>query len=87
VTANPPGSRIPLTTAGWSRHHGPALNLPKDVFSITIHPLGLGNHMLSQKLLVYVNDDMFTESVDNHACILLSVKNTLGIRNKSDHRK
>jgi hypothetical protein len=25
--------------------------------------------------------------VDNHAHILLSIKNTLGIRNKSDHRK
>jgi hypothetical protein len=57
MVANLQESRIPPTTAGWSWQCGPALNPPK--FSIRIHPLDPGDHMLSQKLLVDIRVDPF----------------------------
>jgi hypothetical protein len=35
------------------------MNQLKDVFSVRVHPLALGDHMLSQKLLVDVSIDTF----------------------------
>ncbi len=36
---------------------GQALNLPKDIFSVRICPIGPGDHMLSEKLLVDISID------------------------------
>ena len=40
MAANPPESRIPVRTAGWSWRCGPALNPPAVVFSVMIRPFG-----------------------------------------------
>ena len=40
MAANPPESRIPPRTAGWSWRCGPALNPPAVVFSVMIRPFG-----------------------------------------------
>jgi hypothetical protein len=54
MAANPPETRIPPTTAGWFLQCRPVLNPQKDVFAVRICPSALGDHMLSQKLLVEV---------------------------------
>jgi hypothetical protein len=59
MTAILPESRIQPIVAGWSWQYGPVLNSPKYILSIRIRPLDLGDHMLSQKLLVDVDIDMF----------------------------
>jgi hypothetical protein len=53
-----PVSRIPPATAMWSRRCRQTLNQQK-VFFARIHPLDPGDHMLSQKLLVDINVNMF----------------------------
>jgi hypothetical protein len=52
MAANLLKSRIPPITAGWSLLCGPMLNIPKDVFSIRIHPLDTQDHMKTEKLWV-----------------------------------
>ncbi len=59
MAANPLEFRILPTAAEWFWRSGAALNLPKDVFSVRICPLGPGDHMLSQNLLVNVGIDPF----------------------------
>ncbi len=50
MAANAPESRIPPTTARWSGRCGPALNPLRGIFSIRLHPLGPGHHMMLQYL-------------------------------------
>jgi hypothetical protein len=47
---------------GWILRCRSAFNLPKDVFSIRIHSSALGDHPLSQKLLVDVGVDMLAKN-------------------------
>ncbi len=60
MAADPPESRFPRITAGWSWRYGPELNPPKGAFSARILLLDLEDHVLSQKLLVDVDVDTFT---------------------------
>jgi hypothetical protein len=53
-------SEVPQTAAEQFRWCGLALNPPKGVFSIQIHPLDLEEYMLSQKLLVDFSGDTST---------------------------
>jgi hypothetical protein len=63
MAANPPKARIlPTAAKGFGRRR-PALNPQKDVFSIRLRPSTLGDHMLSQKLLVDVG--VFTFAGEN----------------------
>jgi hypothetical protein len=60
MVANPPESRIPPMAAGWFLRYRLALNPPKSLFSIRLHPSGLGGPHAVQKLLVDVIVDTFT---------------------------
>ncbi len=60
MAVNPPKSRILPTYDGYSWRCGPALHPLKDIFSGRIWPLDPEDHILSQKLLVDISDDMFT---------------------------
>jgi hypothetical protein len=46
MAANMPESKIPQTATGWFWQCGLVLNI-KEVFSSRIHPLDLGEYMLS----------------------------------------
>jgi hypothetical protein len=59
MMANSPESRTLQRAAERFWWCGLSLNLLKDVFSISLHPLDLREYMLSQKLLVDVGIDMF----------------------------
>jgi hypothetical protein len=54
MVANPPKTGIPLTAAELFLRCRLVLNPQKDVFSVRLHPLAQGEHILSQKLLVDV---------------------------------
>jgi hypothetical protein len=60
MAANPPEIRISPVAAGRFLRCRLALKLPKEVFSIGIHPLGPGDYMPSQKLFIDVSVYMFT---------------------------
>jgi hypothetical protein len=59
IAANLPKIGIPLTPVGHFQQCRPALNPPKDIFSIRIHPFDPADYMLPEKLLKGVNVDMF----------------------------
>jgi cyanate lyase len=52
---------------------GQALNPPKDIFSIRIRPLDLGEYILSQKLLVDIDFDKFASKTGHHGVMLATL--------------
>ncbi len=52
---------------------GQALNPPKDIFSIRIRPLDLGDYILSQKLLVDIDFDKFASKTGHRGVMLATL--------------